>query len=794
MTRNPLRLFSLPLLPYVVSLLTGATAGGLEQTRDAISVTLAFFTLLTAALARQWIHLSKKAFLCVTGCLLVAFFSVHILIHPVLPSNHVVHFSGRKTWIIEGVIQAPFDPGLTQSHLTVKVRGLLTHDQHRIPACGRLRVTVYGPYTQTLYVGDVIRFVSTISKIRPPANPYSFDYDRFLALRRIYATAHIHDFSRLVVIKTGSSPGWQGLIDRLRQHLNRWITSTIPSPYNALASAFLIGYRGQVPSSIRETFVHCGTSHLIAISGLHLGIVSVFLFLLIRRLLSFFPKIFLYVDIQRITAGLTFACLLFYLVLTGGRISTIRAFIMAGAFLAVLFFRRTSRLTDILLLAAFLILFFQPQAAYFTSFQLTFAAVGGILLGLGYRKNYKNGGIQQEEKSPFKKTLSWIATTFLLTLLAMAGTFPIATYHFHQTSPLAILANLFGIPYVAFVMLPIGLTSLIIYPFSGSIATVLLKLDGVLIMGLVQTFRFFSKFPYSKITVFPPRWFEIILYYGMFIFLVLMFGSKNQEARKRNAFLAAGCMGFLVVTSVLTHINMKPKITVFSVKKGTYLAISRKDGQASLICNGLGGSPYRDDARWVLLPYLLHERIRKIKALVVANDEPVNLRTVVSLVRYWSPGCLLGPPSVLYALKTELGNKMPPTKWRQLPVSPSSPPPTIRLETRVNNRKGILSAVFLTFQHLAITFLTTRKSFSPSLKFGPVNMFITPDGGNLPSPYNLSCNRTWIVTYPCSRKRRRRVILKRAIDLRRDGAVVLERLGKSWHLKTTLSHRTGWVH
>jgi len=792
MIRNPHRFFSLPLLPVVGALVAGATAGGMEHWLSSAAITGVFSALIFSGLFFKRISLPGKALFAVAGCFLIAFFSVYTRIHPILPKNHVTNFAGKNTWIIEGRVLPPLDPGLTRSQVLVSVRALLTHDQRRLPVHGKLRVTVYGPYTQTIYVGDMVRFVSAISNPRPPANPYTFNYRRFLALRRIYAIAKVHDFSQIVVLRRGGGWHWTSVISRMRQHLNRWITASIPAPYNALASAFLIGYRGHVSPAMREIFVRCGTSHLIAISGLHLGIVSVLLFILIRRLLVFFPRIFLYVDAQRITAVLTFVFLLFYLVLTGGRISTIRAFIMAAAFLAVLFFRRTSRLPDILLLAAFVILLFQPQAVFYVSFQLTFAAVGGILLGVARGPHeLPEEGEASEKAGVLKKLFLWIGITLLITLLAIAVTFPIATYYFHQSSPMAILANLFGIPYVGFVMLPLGLISLIVYPFSVSLATLLIQIDGFFIKILVLVFRFFAGFPHSRVYVFPFRWYEIVLYYLAFVFTVLAFRSGNRRAVKRNSLRAGVCVALFVILFWVSLVMTRPSITVFSVRRGTYLAACQKDGHATLICQGLGESPYRDDAGWVLIPYLLHKRIRTLDFLVVANDEPVNLRAVKEIVAYKKPLVIGGPRRVLYALRNVLQVDPSGVRWRELPVTFRRPRLKVKLErpggTTGFGRKSLW--ITLTLQGFTVGVPVLRRCRRLPKGWHSLKLLVAPAGSRLFPDFPASGKKPMMVQYPVGWSWRNKITSEKIVDLRREGAVIVERPRNKWRLKTFLGYK-----
>jgi len=778
----------------------GAVAGGSETHLSQFLIFLAFCFAISLGFTLRWVGLPRSASLVLLGCFVVAFFSVQSILHPIFPRNHITNFTGRGPLIVEGQVLAPLDPGLERTYLTIEVLAITNHDQRPTRVCGRMRVTIYGPYSQTVFVGDRIRFVSSVYSIRPCANPHAFDYRRFLALKRIYASATLGSFSNIVVLEDGGRKSWPGLVDRLRQRLNRWIGVSVPEPYNALASALLIGYRGRIPDALQEIFRRCGTSHLIAISGLHLGIVAVLLFVVIKWLLGLFPRIFLYVDVQRITAVLTFWLLLFYLLLTGSRISTLRAFIMAATYLAVLFFRRTTRLEDILVLAAFILLLFQPQAVFESSFQLTFVAVGGILLGV--RQGLHDAASKVDREGIIKKGFRWFRVTAWVTFLAIAVTFPVLGYHFHRVSPMGILANLFGVPFVSFIILPVGMASLSVFSVSTTLATYLIRLDGRFIAILVDVFRRLSYLSFSQIHVFPFKWYEIVLYYLAFIFALLMLRSGNKKERQRNgtvAVISILLLGMIVGFSWLGGSGMSMEI--FSVKRGTYLAIYRKGGHATLICNGLGDSPNRDDARWVLVPYLLNKRVRRIDAIVVANNQPVNLRSVTTLLAFKNTECLAGTPSVLYSLRRMLPSKIPDAKWLETPGIVQMGGLEVRLpgesfhklpdSPRAYHHKEKLPGIVLSYLSLK-AYISLSRGREPLFEKGNhFNLLLTANPEKSLNYFPAQAGQHLIVRYPGEKRWwKRKIDVKNLVDLRSDGAVELQEVKGGWCLRTFLSRRT----
>ena len=756
----------------------GALAGG-ESARWARVLFCALFLIFLGLVLRPRVLLSRRHAFPLIGCFSVAFYTIYGLLHPVYAPCHISKWAGWVPRIVEGRLRPPLDPGLVRTVLTVRANRILTHAQKQWPARGTIRVTVYGPLTQTFHVGDRLRFVARLHRPPPPRNPATFNFQRFLALRGIYATTSLPNASKIIVIDS-EFPSWLGRIDRIRQRLDRWIRSSIPSPYNALASALLVGYRGRISPKLRDVFRKTGTAHLIAISGLHLGIVAVFLFFVIRWLIGRFPALFLYLDVQRFTAVLTVICLVFYLFLTGARLSTLRAFIMAATYLAVLFFRRTTRLEDVFLLAVFILLLFQPQAIFDSAFQLTFAAVGGILLGVSKSPEKPNSS---HKKNLSQNAFRWSRTTLWITFLAMAATFPIIGTSFHRISLIGLPANFFAVPFVSFAILPVGILALILFPLFVHLATWLILLEGKLILVLTSVLKLLARFSHSQIYVFPFRWYEILFYYTTFIFAILFFRDSHRQTRKLKGAIAITSLFLLLVSWILPHWIRKPGVEIFSVKKGTYVACMNQKGHAVLVCNGLGDSAFRDDAKWTLIPYLLHERIRILDALVVTNDTPVNLRAAAGILGYKHPSYLVGPRPVLYSLKSLLPISDSRIRWKEAPAALSLG------NTRIQWGGDGPNLLFLRFAGLRIAIGLTREKRAIALGKKPPALLLIPSMKKIPPLPST----VLLVHYPGMFPRYGRGNPKRGIDLHRDGAVTMEKRGDRWRLSTFLTHRSRWM-
>jgi len=316
-------------------------------------------------------------------------------------------------------------------------------------------------------------------------------------------------------------------------------------------------------------------------------------------------------------------------------------------------------------------------------------------------------------------------------------------------------------------------------------------IDGFFIKILVLVFRFFAGFPHSRVYVFPFRWYEIVLYYLAFAFTVLAFRSGNRRAVKRNSLRAGVCVALFVILFWVSLVMTRPSITVFSVRRGTYLAACQKDGHATPICQGLGESPYRDDAGWVLIPYLLHKRIRTLDFLVVANDEPVNLRAVKEIVAYKKPRVIGGPRRVLYALRNVLQVDPSGVRWRELPVTFRRPRLKVKLErpggTTGFGRKSLW--ITLTLQGFTVGVPVLRRCRRVPKGWHSLKLLVAPAGSRLFPGFPASGKKPMMVQYPVGWSWRNKITSEKIVDLRREGAITVERSRAGWRFQTFLGHR-----
>jgi competence protein ComEC len=312
--------------------------------------------------------------------------------------------------------------------------------------------------------GDRVTFWASIRPFRNFQNPGGFDYRRHMAFAGIHGSAWVQAEKLQLSGKRMRSPASR-LIHAARTRLAELIDaagSPTAVDEKAVLKALVFGDRSGIDDRLRERFNRAGVGHLLAISGLHVGIVAAVVFGCFRWIFSFLPPLLWRGWGRQWAAAATVVPVLAYGVLAGMSPSTQRAEFMVAVFLAALILGRTTDILNTLAVAALVILVLFPPALFSISFQLSFAAVLAIVYGLE-----KIGPAGEPVRPPAKRVGRRLVGFVLVSALAIAGTAPVVLFHFNQTSVVGIAANLFLVPLVGFVAVPAGLVSAFVHSFSN---------------------------------------------------------------------------------------------------------------------------------------------------------------------------------------------------------------------------------------------------------------------------------------------------------------------------------------
>lgn len=355
-------------------------------------------------------------------------------------------------------------------------RVVLQHPQLRrltpnaTPARVRLRLTARDP--AQVVPGDWIRLPAVLSPPPTPAAPGAFDFARQAYFQRLggvgYAVGHLTRFDPTDLsgapTRAKSLDAWRLDLNRLRAEITERIRAAIPGTPGAVAAALITGERAAIPRPVIDAMRDSGLAHLLAISGLHMGLVTAFLFFGLRAALALIPGLALRAPIKKwaaVAAGLgAFA----YLLISGGTVPTQRAFIMVLIVLAGVMLDRTAITLRLVAWAALLILLLAPESLLSASFQLSFAATTALVAGYETLRSRRDLAVY-EERGPLRRASLYVAGVAFSSVVAICATAPFAIYHFNRFALYGLIGNLLAVPLTAFWIMPCAVLGLLLMPF-----------------------------------------------------------------------------------------------------------------------------------------------------------------------------------------------------------------------------------------------------------------------------------------------------------------------------------------
>lgn len=377
----------------------------------------------------------------------------------------------NKPVVVEGRIVSLPKKTATSAHFKFELSKLAGHLEF-VP----VYLSWYGHYP-ALRVGDQWRFSV---KLKPPhslRNPGTFDYQRWLFVQGIRATGSVVSKKPQHLLHRDS---WRFPINHLRQKIQSIIQqSVVHAPIAAILSTLTMGSKNLMKQSQWQVFQNTGTSHLMAISGLHVGLIAGIVYFLVRFLWSLFPWLVLRTPAPRAAAVVSLLIAIIYGLLAGFSLPTQRAVIMITVLMLGSLVSQAIPVWCRLLFAFFIIVIWQPFALWSASFWLSFAAVSWIAYGMGGRVQMLRG----------LKATVWLQFTIFIGLL------PLTLFFFQQISLVALIANTIAIPWVGMVIVPLCFFATLISLFSVKLAHVLFWLTAKLLTPLWWWLQWLASWP-----------------------------------------------------------------------------------------------------------------------------------------------------------------------------------------------------------------------------------------------------------------------------------------------------------
>ena len=423
--------------------------------------------------------------------------------------------------------------------------------------------------------GDRIQVRAMLMPPSPPSEPYGFDFARKAFFEQLGAVGYSLGKAVIVERNAGWTVGTQ--LALFRQQLAEHIADAIPGEAGAVATALLTGLRGAIPDHVWQDMQAAGMAHLLAISGLHLGLVAGTVFFSARIMMALIPPLALRWPTKKLAAGIAMVIAFIYLLLTGATVPTQRAFIMTALMLLAVMVDRNPFSMRLVAFAAFVVLATQPESLVGASFQMSFAAVIALIAvyetGIA-RPPAGAGGLDW-------RLLMYVAGVIMTTIIASVATAPLAIYHFGRLPTFSILANVVAVPLTAFWIMPAGLLGMLLLPFG--LAAWCFAFMGIGIELMLATAAWTADMPGAVLPVARPPAATLLLVLLGGLWLALW------QTGWRRLGLVPVLLGVL-----LAAVHRQPDMLIDA--RGMIIAVRLDDGRLAL-------SPWKKDS-WVTRGWL----------------------------------------------------------------------------------------------------------------------------------------------------------------------------------------------
>jgi competence protein ComEC len=347
--------------------------------------------------------------------------------------------------------------------------------------------------------GDRLKVTAVLLPPGAPVAPGAFDFQRHAYFLGLGAVGYSYGHGE---IEPASASGVRLWLASLRDAIAARVTAGLPGPAGGIAAALMTGERGAIPLPVVDAMRNSGLAHLLAIAGLHLGMVAGALFFGLRALLALVPAIALRYPIKKWAAAAALVGAFCYLCITGATVPTERAFIMAGIVLLGVILDRAAISMRLVAWAAAAILLLQPESLLGPSFQMSFAAVVALVAAyeaLRMRLISRRG--EGWWRLP-ARYLGGIAFTSLITGFA---TIPFSLFHFDRLAAYGVVANLIAVPVTALWVMPWAIVCYALMPFG--LERIALKPMGWGLEAVIASARMVSGWP-GSVAILPamPVW------------------------------------------------------------------------------------------------------------------------------------------------------------------------------------------------------------------------------------------------------------------------------------------------
>jgi len=518
---------------------------------------------------------------------------------------------------------------------------------------GLVQLTVNGRLPANLEPGDMLMAKALLARVHSYSVPGSFNYKEFLANQAIWITGWVK--SPLLVSEIHVPPGskkhhtserFRFLPEKIRYRLAIFLDTILDKRTSSLYKAILIGDKADVPPETLEDFKEIGCMHILAISGMHMGILAFLLIGTCYWLLKRSTWLILHIPVRKTAVLISLVPLAGYALIAGFNTPVVRALIMSCVLSTTLVFNRNKSIINSVAIAAFTILILNPASLFTISFQLSFAAV--ITIAVLYPRiityfpsaQDRTQSLVKINNGPSGNIINWLNAGLLISVTATAGTAPLLLHYFNRISLISPITNIVIEPLICLWSLTIGLVASASIPFSVPLATNLFHLGSWGLDTATWIASLGAGIPFASLWLSTPTTIEIILYYVLLGGLLYACQFKSKRSFSLKAVLFA-CLALIVVIpatpKIFRRISADTTVTVLDVGHGSATHIMLPGGKHILID---GGGPVSDRfnvGERLIAPYLWQQRISRIDGIIITHPHADHFNGLFFIIKHFKP-------------------------------------------------------------------------------------------------------------------------------------------------------------
>ena len=462
--------------------------------------------------------------------------------------------------------------------------------------------------------GDRMQLQIQLYQPGPPRNPGAFDYRDFLKRRGIDALGTVQKRNQIITHQRKKDDWWAQIVLPIRNLIRRAIDQNLSGGPAGLLKGVLLGAKHAVPEEVKTAFAQTGVNHVLAVSGLHVGLIAGTVFFILKIL-----------GIGRgITATLTIFALVLYALITGLPPSVVRASTMGCVALLGMVGQRDIDGGNILGIAGLGLLIARPQDLFDVGFQLSFVATGGILIFYRPLRDFL------PEKKGWYDT--FIAGPLAVSLAAQATTLPFVVAYFGLVSVIGLIANLIVVPFIG-VGVALGLLTVLAFACWEPLATILNAANWLILSGTIKCAKFMAEPEWAAFEVARPSW----VIFAIYLVLIPLIHPTVRRLWGTYCLIIALVLANIGIWKNIWQTESALEIYFLDVGQGDAIFLKYPNGRTLLVDGGIR-TQYTDMGERVILPFLKSQNIDHIDVVVGSHPHADHIGGLISVLEHLSVG------------------------------------------------------------------------------------------------------------------------------------------------------------